>query len=193
MDYNLKKLANFFKFSLWIDRAFGLESTLDRSFRKTFLADFLLVFNYYPQVKAIGNRICKVLTRKQPKYCDMTPLNKKTGNFCVLIEFSSPTGKPTWSAWLHVKTKNSYLQIILMEYSSKVWTLLFFRVLPELLDCWRRRGIFTTVNLHCSCFVQTLRQIWIKIIEEKYSLALISQVSCCLCATWFEYNWGQSN
>ena len=28
-----------------------------------------------------------------------------------------------------------------MEYWSKVWTLLFFRVLSELLDCWRRRGI----------------------------------------------------
>ena len=34
MDYNLKKVAHFFKFSLWIDRVFGLESTLDRSFRK---------------------------------------------------------------------------------------------------------------------------------------------------------------
>ena len=34
MDYNLKKLANFFKLSLRIDRVFGLESTLDRSFRK---------------------------------------------------------------------------------------------------------------------------------------------------------------
>ena len=66
------------------------------------------------------------------------------GRFCVLIEFISPTGKPTWSTGLHVKTKNSYLQIILMECWSKLWTLLFCRVLPELLDCWRRRGIFTT-------------------------------------------------
>ena len=31
-----------------------------------------------------------------------------------------------------------------------------FRVLPEVLNCGRRRGIFTTVNLHCSRFVQTL-------------------------------------
>ena len=30
-----------------------------------------------------------------------------------------------------------------MECWRKVWTLLFFRVLPELLDCWRR-GSFTT-------------------------------------------------
>ena len=91
----------------------------------------------------MGNCICKVLTRKQPKYCDITPLSKKTGNFCVLIEFSSPTGKPTWSTWLYVETMNSYLQIIFMEYSSKVWTFfLFFGVLPELLDYWRRQGIF---------------------------------------------------
>ena len=34
MDYNLKKLANFFKFSLWTDRVLGPEFTLDRSFRK---------------------------------------------------------------------------------------------------------------------------------------------------------------
>ena len=40
---------------------------------------------YYQQVKAIRNRICKVLTRKQPKYCDIAPLNKKTGTFWVLI------------------------------------------------------------------------------------------------------------
>ena len=36
MDYNLKKVAHFFKFSLWIDRVFGLESPFDRSFRKHF-------------------------------------------------------------------------------------------------------------------------------------------------------------
>ena len=34
MEYNLKKLANFFKFSIWTDRVYGTESSLDRSFGK---------------------------------------------------------------------------------------------------------------------------------------------------------------
>ena len=69
MDYNLKKLANFFKSSLRIDR----------------VSD--------PQVKAIGIRICKVLTRKQPKCCDMAPLNEKAGNFFGIERIQFPYWK----------------------------------------------------------------------------------------------------
>ena len=43
----------------------------------------LLVFNYYPPVIAIGNRN-QVLTRKQPKCCDVAPLTKETRKFLLI-------------------------------------------------------------------------------------------------------------
>ena len=56
MDYNLKMLANFSKFSLCTDRVFSPESTLDSSFRKKkkIIADLLLVFKEAHYMK--GNR-----------------------------------------------------------------------------------------------------------------------------------------
>ena len=67
MDYNLKKLANVFKFSLWTDRAYGLESTSDGPFSKNLSKIFFSCSKKYynPQVKIKGNCICEVLTRKQ--------------------------------------------------------------------------------------------------------------------------------
>ena len=47
MDYNIKKLAKFFKLSLRTDRVFGLEYTLDRSFRKHFSQIFFSCAKMY--------------------------------------------------------------------------------------------------------------------------------------------------
>ena len=79
MGSNLKKLANFFNFSLLTDQVSCHESTSDRSFHGLkVIADLLLLFKevYFPQVKAIGNCICEVLLRKQEKYRDIAPGSK---------------------------------------------------------------------------------------------------------------------
>ena len=74
MDYNLKKLANLLKFSLWIDRVFGLESTLDRSFRKR-LSQIFFSFQFIPITKSYRESYLERFEKKTAKLLWHGPFN----------------------------------------------------------------------------------------------------------------------
>ena len=111
MDYNLKKLAIVFKFSLWTDRIFGPGSSLDRSFRQNVSQIFFRVQRgIFPISK--GNRelylwsfdekTVKVLWHnplKLPNICfSPSPRNSIEFSLTLLFRFISYSHH-YWTGW----------------------------------------------------------------------------------------------